>query len=102
MTKLRRLIAQSTKWTDKSADRHRHDFSVHAVVKMRSKGYVRFYDVMKCSTCSSFHCIGKEGNVSGLLKESEVDCSLPVIILERNHFAIGFNDASLIVEKPSI
>ena len=54
-TKIRKLINQESKWTDKSAAKHKHDFSVPAIVHVHTSSEVILtYTVTKCVYCNSF------------------------------------------------
>lgn len=54
-TKIRKLIAQESKWTDRSASKHKHTFTVPVKVHVRmSSGVTLSYSATKCTQCSSF------------------------------------------------
>jgi hypothetical protein len=54
-TKIRKLINQESKWTDKSVAKHKHDFSVRAIVHVHMNSEVILtYGATKCTQCSSF------------------------------------------------
>ncbi len=88
---------RGNKWTDKSVARHKHDFCIRAVCRLRNgTGAFTFYNVVKCSKCNSFHCIPTDKSAAGFIDESGVDPSLPMICLKRSHkYLIGFNGAIL-------
>jgi hypothetical protein len=54
-TKIRKLIAQESKWTDRSASKHKHAFTVPVKVHVRmSSGVTLSYSATKCTQCNSF------------------------------------------------
>ena len=54
-TKIRKLIAQESKWTDRSASKHKHTFTVPVKVHVRlSSGVTLSYSATKCTQCNSF------------------------------------------------
>lgn len=95
-TMIRKLCKNEAKWTDKSAKRHKHNFNVHAVARLkRPNGRSDFYDVMKCEYCNSFKCIPKEGSCTGFLPNGG-NGQLPIIRLKTSHkYFISFKDAEL-------
>lgn len=97
-TKLRKLINQSTKWTDSDTPRHKHDFSIEAYVRIRyALGSFGYYHVMMCSKCKSFRGIPKQGAASGMIDPSSLNKALPIIDFESPHaMHIGFEDIHLV------
>ena len=81
--KIRRWCRENSKWTDKTAKKHKHNFCIPVIVELQKpKGSV-FYKAMRCDSCYSFvdaECIKEPAKA--------------VIILKSSHTAIGFKDAS--------
>ena len=100
-TKLRRLLSKECKWIDKLAPKHKHEFNVHAIVRLRNlNDKLTYYDVMKCKHCSSFKSIPREGAINGFISDNNYDKSLPMIKLFRSHqYTIGFDDAVLDIKR---
>lgn len=103
-TNLRKIYKKQSKWTEKGVNRHKHNFSVHSIVKLRNiLNHVEYYDVMKCEYCNSFQCISKEGSVSGFITEQEYMEKynhLPILKMYRGHkYSIGFDDMELDKEE---
>ena len=96
-TQIRRLCKNEARWTDKSASKHKHIFSVHAVARLkRSDGRCEYFDVMKCKHCNSFKGIPREGSSSGFISGDNYESGLPIIKLKSSHsYIIGFKDATL-------
>ena len=97
---IRKYIVEQTKWTDKSAPKHKHIYNTHAVCVITYKDTLHSYvDIMKCQHCNSFKAIGKpeQGNALGyILDEADVDFSLPKVYLYTTHpNKIGYKDAML-------
>ncbi len=79
---LRKILKEETLYKDKSAARHKCDFSQHCILKAvdEEKRY-RCYNVMKCSECLSFKSIPEPGNIQGCVLDGLTDeqKELPVI-----------------------
>ena len=93
--KIRKLIYQESKWTDKSAPKHKHCFATSAVVYVHmSSGEILSYTATKCTHCSSL--------INARFISSKVD--YPPLADEEIHlysphkWIIGFTDATL--DKP--
>lgn len=91
-TKIRKLIAQESKWTDKLASKHKHNFIVPVIVRVHmSSEAILSYSATKCTQCSSF--------VNAKSISSKID-SQPladeeVHIYSPHKWIIGFKDAKL-------
>lgn len=84
-TKIRKLCKNEAKWTDKNCDKHKHNFTVHAVARLkRPNGNCEYYDVMKCEFCNSFKGIPRPGSSSGYVGNMP-DGQLPIIRLKISH-----------------
>lgn len=96
-TKIRKLLEKERRWNDKNAPKHKHSFTVHAIVQLTDgKDSVSYYDVMKCEHCNSFEAIPKEKNNLGLITDNNIDKSLPIIKLKKpQKWIIGFANAEL-------
>ena len=90
---LRRVLEKETKWTDKTAKRHKHSFIIEACVQIRQDNYVCFYHVLKCEFCNSFHSICEDNNITGFVNTRI--SGLPLIKLYKSHKTIGFSGAVL-------
>lgn len=92
---LRRICKEESKWTDKDATRHKHNFCIEACVEMLQgdSHHASYYHVMKCEYCNSFRCIEKEGSIMGYVPTCI--SGLPLIKLYRSHKTIGFKGAVL-------
>lgn len=98
--KINRLIKQYCRWSDKTAPRHKHNYTVHAVAQLRrDDGFtVRFeyYDVMKCEHCNSFITIPKEFSVYGFIGDTLINNDLPIIKLRTgSKYRMGLLGATL-------
>ena len=95
--KIRRLCHSEAKWTDKTAVRHRHSYTVHAVARIEYTDTVAYFDVMRCNLCNSFKGIPRPGSVCGILgTDLNLNMDLPVIRLKSSRgMRIGFNDLTL-------
>lgn len=89
------------KWMDKSAPKHKHDFSVPSVCVLYQRGgyckgrlgcSTKCFRVLKCSKCNSFI------NIESVPDEciSDLDVSMPVISLSSDSYAKWFWGAELI------
>lgn len=97
---IRRLLTQGSKWTDKTAKRHKHDFSVHTILRLRRNNgfqeFIEYFDVTKCKHCNSFKTNSKEGSSNGFISDDNYDRSLPLLKLKTNHmWLMDFKDLSL-------
>lgn len=100
--KIRKLVTQEAKWTDKSCKRHKHSFTIHALVIIeRPEGCLGYYNVMCCERCSSFRSISEPGNVLGcILNPADIDNTLPKIYFHSPHrWIMGFKDINLIYDR---
>lgn len=90
--KIRRLIREQRRWTEHTAPIHKHDFSKHAIVCVKSAdGFVGHYDAKCCFYCHSF---------KDAVFTTEPDNSLPMLIYETSHnFRIGFSDLTFTEER---
>ena len=97
--KLRRLISSETKWTDKNASKHQHEFSERYLLCIEnSEGRFSYYEIIKCKKCNSFRCVSRPGAVNGCILESELEKykDLPRLEAFRSHkWTIGFNDLKI-------
>lgn len=95
---IRRLVSQECRWSDKSAERHKHDYAVECCLELhKPRGLVFYYHIRKCSECNSFKCVSSVNNVTGFL--SEPISGLPRIKAKSSHYALGFSDMSIIKEE---
>ena len=94
---LRKIYKSETKWTDKTANKHKHDFCVHAIVRLRHlESGTDYYDVMKCKHCNSFRSMPKEGAINGFISGRDYNGELPLIKLKTSHkYIIEFKGAEL-------
>lgn len=86
---LRKIYKEETMYKDKSADRHKCDFSIHCLLKaVDDEKRYKCYNVMKCSTCLSFKSISEPGNIQGCVLEDLTDeqKELPVIKGHCKHY----------------
>jgi hypothetical protein len=85
MTKIRRLLKEESKWTDRSVGRHKHDFSRTVNVEIqRPTGSREYYLVRMCETCKSFR---------DAVFEERADEQFETVQFWNNHkFIIGFKD----------
>jgi hypothetical protein len=92
-TKLRRLLEQENRWTDKSCKRHQHEFYVPCIVRLSgdSKKHigVDYYSAVKCKYCHSFryaHFIPRESEA--------LDKAAYWLLMDfkKSHFGIGMQD----------
>ena len=87
-TKLRRLLVKESKWTDKEAPKHKHNFCEPVIVEVQKPFYSLYYKALKCNRCYSFR------NAKCCKEATE-----PTIRLKSSHSMIGFKDAVLIKEE---
>lgn len=91
-TKIRKLIAQESKWTDRSASKHKHTFTVPVKVHVRmSSGVTLSYSATKCTQCNSFvgaKSISPKTDIQPLAEEEIHLCS-------PHKWIIGFKDTKL-------
>lgn len=91
---LKRFFIHQSKWTDKTAPRHKHDFSIESCVELhKPRNSVYYYHVMKCRHCNSFKGIPREHAIDGYCSSRIED--LPLIKMKSPHSMIGFEDAVL-------
>lgn len=94
-TKIRKLIYQESKWTDKSAPKHKHCFATSAVVYVHmSSEEILSYSATKCTHCNSF--------INARFISSKAD-NLPLVdekihLYSPHKWIIGFTDVTL--DKP--
>ncbi len=103
---LRKVINEETTWVDKSKDKHKCNYVVHCILKVKTKQNItKYYDVKKCDKCLSFKSISKRHNVSGCIFEdlTPVQKKLPVIeALGNNYYTIGFQELKNVTYKGEI
>lgn len=84
--KIRRLIKSESKWTDKSAKKHKHNFSETVLIYIHGNEnkhiFGRYYTANKCKYCNSF---------INAKFTTEIP-NLPIISFTTPHFSIEFND----------
>ena len=91
-SKLRRLIYEEGKWTDKSVKRHKHDFSQQGIIHLygveESKRIGHWYYIANiCDKCNSFI------NAKFIPhKDYDILYNLPHRRFIKSHFALGFKD----------
>ena len=91
-TKIRKLINQESKWTDKSAPRHKHNFTVSAIVHVHmSSEVILSYSATKCTQCSSF--VGAKSISLKAGRQSLADEEL--YLYSPHKWIIGFKDVKL-------
>lgn len=76
-------------YKDKSAIRHKCNFSIHCILKaIDEEEKYKYYNVMKCSECLSFKSIPEPGNVMGCVLDELTDeqKELPVITGYCKHY----------------
>lgn len=98
---LRRLYKQQNCWSDKTAPRHKHSYTKHAIMQLLSAdGLITYYDAMFCEHCHSFRCIPKPHNVSGFISDpTTIDVNLSIMRFRTSHnLRIGFSDLTFIDE----
>ena len=91
---VRKLIANEQRWTDKTVPKHKHDYNIEVNVEFAQPRGVFHFHALKCTRCSSFISIPKEGSAIGLIKEPIA--GLPTIKLNSTHKTLSFKDAKLI------
>ena len=85
-TKIRRLKKETSKWTDKSCKKHKHDFSIDCTVMLTYKDTrLSLYRAKKCKLCNSF--------INARYNEEQI---YPILRFKSPHFAIGFSDIEFI------
>lgn len=94
--KIRKLINMETTWKDKDTVRHKHDYSVECLACiLYGDGSVRYFHVIKCAFCGSFHSISEPNNASGLVLNINM-YNLPTFCYKTTHNSrIGFNSLDL-------
>ena len=91
---LRQMRTKECRWTDKDAPRHKHNYCIHSVARVKiSSGFMTYHDVMKCDNCNSFVAIQRQGSLDGLIRE--YDDNLPMIKLCKSRKMLGFSDCEL-------
>ena len=81
---LRRLLKQESKWTDKSATRHKHHFNKDVYIVLEKDSVTLHYKAVGCKYCSSF--------VNAIFTK-ELITDLPIIHLYSPHKSLGFKDS---------
>ena len=101
---LRRYKKQGSRWSDPKAKRHKHDFTVPALVVLeRANGRTGYYQVMKCRYCHSFQCIPREGTFDGFLRDPDDMDIVPRarMVFQTNHqYNIELKDWKFDREEP--
>lgn len=90
---LRNYLHKESRWTDKFASKHKHNYCIEANVELSHPICTLYFHVMKCEHCNSFRSIPKQGSVTGMIEAPIKD--LPTIRLYKTHKTIGFRDAEL-------
>lgn len=90
---LRKIQDSECRWTDKSAPKHKHNFSIEANVALRTPNYIEYFHVIKCASCNSFKCIPTKGSMYGFIN-TPIE-GLPTVKLYSSHKIIGFRNAVL-------
>lgn len=82
-----------SRWTDKSAARHKHSFKIKAVVRLHMcENHLRYYEILKCEHCNSFINARYIPFDRSALTEPVIDLYSP------HKWIIGFTDVTL--DKP--
>lgn len=90
---LRKITKAECRWTDITAPKHKHKYSVEANVELSQPDGIYYFHAMKCAYCSSFKCISTEGSMHGYMQKPIAD--LPTIKLYTSHKSISFKEAKL-------
>lgn len=95
--KIRKLLNVECSWKEKGIPRHKHDYSLECLIGIYyGDGIIRYYHVMKCYHCGSFHSISEPKNASGLVLNMNM-YNLPIFYYRTNHnYRIGFNSLNLV------
>lgn len=108
-TKMRKYQEQNGRWTDKSAAKHKHDYSVPVLVKVicqYTPQYPYHYFAMKCRYCNSFHTMPILSNKTGFIRDDLVrgyyeQYDVPVLTLESSkQWVFGFRGCKFIGLDP--
>jgi hypothetical protein len=97
-------LNNSEKWVDKSAPRHKHEYSIQAVARVRqetkhdSKPIFVYYSVLKCKHCNSFVGIPREGAYDGYMGDY-CPSNRPIIKLYKSKKSLDFKGAVLEEDK---
>ena len=95
-SKLRRLIYEEGKWTDKSASKHKHDFSQQGIIHLYGVDETKhightYYIANICNKCNSFI------NAKFIpRKDYDILYNLSHRRFIKSHFALGFKDIQYI------
>lgn len=96
---LRKILSSESKWTDKTAFRHKHNFCISAIMKLEQPQNTYYFDVLKCDRCYSFVGVYREGGHDGFIgtfdKLSDEERNRPIIHLVKSHKTIGYKGAEL-------
>ena len=96
-TKIRRLVSQENRWTDKKCKRHQHNFCIPCIVRLSGNTNrhigVDYYSAVKCRYCNSFryaHYIPREHDAMEKIQGQ--------ILLDfrKPHVAIGMRDIAFV------
>ena len=91
ITKIRRLCSSENKWTDKSCERHKHNFIIPCTVILtgNENKHIRtsYYNAIKCEHCNSF--------IKAKFIKEPLNTKY-TLTFQKPHFAIGFCDIKLV------
>ena len=94
-SKYKKTIKRRLTYLDKIAIKHKHDFSIKCILEITNKNIhatgnyyntKEYYEVLKCNICNSFIPISIEGNISGIIFDTnKIDKTLPLIKASTNN-----------------
>ncbi|MGN0438759.1 MAG: hypothetical protein ACI4F4_09575 [Lachnospiraceae bacterium] len=90
---LRKTAKAEGCWTDTTAPKHKHNYSIESNVELSQPDGIYYFHVMKCAYCSSFRCIPTEASMHGYIPKPIE--GLPTVKLYRTHKSIGLKGARL-------
>jgi hypothetical protein len=92
--KYKKIMERRFHYIIKDSTKHKHDFSIKCILEVTNKNIhatgncynkKEYYEVLKCSACNSFIPISKEGNINGIIFDTNrIDTSLPLIKANTN------------------
>lgn len=86
---LRKIYKDETMYKDKSAVKHKCDYTVRCLLKIIDYDKeIKYFNVLKCNQCLSFKSISEPGNIRGALLTDLTDehRKLPLIVGRTRHY----------------
>lgn len=92
--KYKKIIKKRLNYVSEDSIKHKHNFSVKCILQVTNRNKhasgnyynkKEYYEVLKCNVCNSFIPVCREGNINGIIFDTnKIDVNLPLIKANTN------------------